>query len=178
MIVLGSLCSRALYPNCRPRSNRTSATVCRLSESRDGWAAPLTPRGPPPATPRSPMSPGSPHSAGSLSTPEKDGAPAPAPKSAGGGALVTTEDREVGSIGYGVYIAYAKMYGLLFLQLLVCLWASEQTVRVLTNWWLSRWTGAQAVYQAQKSLGEPPFLTFVCKMLSKIQVLSRVVRAR
>eukprot|EP00884_Botryococcus_braunii_P000224 jgi/Botrbrau1/10201/Bobra.116_1s0017.1 len=69
--------------------------------------------------------------------------------------LVVSEDREVGSIGYGVYIAYIRMYGLFFAQLLLLLWASEQTTRVLTNWWLSRWTGAQAAYDLSVRLGLP-----------------------
>jgi hypothetical protein len=64
-----------------------------------------------------------------------------------------SEDREVGSIGYGVYVAYGRMYGLLFVQMLMVLWASEQTTRVLTNWWLSRWTGAQAAYDYLHGLG-------------------------
>jgi ABC-type multidrug transport system fused ATPase/permease subunit len=59
------------------------------------------------------------------------------------GALMVKEDREEGQVTGAVYGRYIRMYGLLSFLALVFLWSSEQSVRILTNWWLSQWTQAE-----------------------------------
>ena len=58
------------------------------------------------------------------------------------------EDRETGQVGWGVYAYYASRYGLPNLAVLFALWGGEQAARVLTNWWLARWTAAEAAAAA------------------------------
>jgi ABC-type multidrug transport system fused ATPase/permease subunit len=73
----------------------------------------------------------------------------------GKGGLIAKEDQEIGQIGYKVYWYYMRAYGLPSCGLLVFCWSSEQAVRVLTNWWLSRWTAAEALNQVARELGRP-----------------------
>jgi len=68
-----------------------------------------------------------------------------------GGALVRAEDQEEGAVGSAVYSFYIARYGRAAFTALLALWASEQAARVLTNWWLSRWTGAEALAAAAAS---------------------------
>jgi ABC-type multidrug transport system fused ATPase/permease subunit len=77
-----------------------------------------------------------------------DGAPPAAAK----GALVSNEDQETGAVTGAVYAWYAARYGVWAAGALLALWTAEQSARVLTNWWLSRWTAAEAVAAA----GGPP----------------------
>ena len=65
-----------------------------------------------------------------------------------GGTLVRAEDQEEGAVGSAVYSFYVARYGRAAFTALITLWASEQAARVLTNWWLSRWTGAEALAAA------------------------------
>ena len=62
-----------------------------------------------------------------------------------GGTLVLAEQQEEGAVGSAVYSFYIARYGRAAFTALILLWASEQSARVLTNWWLSRWTGAEAL---------------------------------
>ncbi|KAK9823870.1 hypothetical protein WJX72_006059 [[Myrmecia] bisecta] len=71
------------------------------------------------------------------------------------GGLMQAEDQAKGQVTSKTYLGYLRRYGLISITLLVCLWSGEQTVRVLTNWWLSRWTGAQVIYEVQRRLGLP-----------------------
>ena len=51
-------------------------------------------------------------------------------------------------MGSAVYRFYVARYGRAAFAALLALWTSEQATRVLTNWWLSRWTGAEALAAA------------------------------
>ncbi len=53
-----------------------------------------------------------------------------------------------------VFREYAAAYGWYGLLFIICMWAMEQTCRVLTNWWLSRWSTAESVAAYLHSLGE------------------------
>ena len=66
--------------------------------------------------------------------------------------LVAAETRASGAVAAAVYAFYASAYGRAAFAALFCLWAAEQSARVLTNWWLSRWTAAEAI----ASTGGPP----------------------
>jgi ABC-type multidrug transport system fused ATPase/permease subunit len=72
----------------------------------------------------------------------------------GKGALMVKEDQEVGQITGKVYGKYITAYGIISFFALVILWSSEQAVRILTNWWLSRWTNAEVESQAAAAAGE------------------------
>lgn len=37
--------------------------------------------------------------------------------------------------------------------MLVACWSGEQTMRVMTNWWLSQWTGQETIRQIDQTLG-------------------------
>jgi len=69
------------------------------------------------------------------------------------GQLITTEDQETGQIGSRVYWMYMKAYGLPSCALLLVCWSSEQSVRVLTQWWLSQWTASEGRRQISEELG-------------------------
>jgi hypothetical protein len=75
-------------------------------------------------------------------------APEAAREAARAGELVRAEDQEEGAVGSAVYSFYIARYGRAAFTALILLWASEQAARVLTNWWLSRWTGAEALAAA------------------------------
>ena len=75
-------------------------------------------------------------------------APEAAREAARAGELVRAEDQEEGAVGSAVYSFYIARYGRVAFTALILLWASEQAARVLTNWWLSRWTGAEALAAA------------------------------
>jgi len=64
------------------------------------------------------------------------------------GKLMMKEDQEVGQVTGKVYWNYIKAYGILSFIALVILWSSEQTVRILTNWYLSQWTQAEMKQEA------------------------------
>ena len=64
------------------------------------------------------------------------------------GKLMMKEDQEVGQVTGKVYWNYIKAYGILSFIALVMLWSSEQTVRILTNWYLSQWTEAEMKQEA------------------------------
>ena len=66
--------------------------------------------------------------------------------------LVAAETRASGAVDAAIYAFYASAYGWVAFAALFCLWAAEQSARVLTNWWLSRWTAAEAI----ASNGGPP----------------------
>jgi ATP-binding cassette subfamily C (CFTR/MRP) protein 1 len=59
------------------------------------------------------------------------------------GKLMIKEDQEVGQVTGKVYWNYIKAYGVLSFVGLICFWSSEQAVRILTNWYLSKWTQAE-----------------------------------
>lgn len=99
---------------------------------------------------------------------------------------MTKEDQEVGQIGRRVYWMYMQVsivrgqphmpslsacvlpwraggwrwgvqaYGLRSCAALVLCWASEQSVRVLTQWWLSQWTASEGRRQFSQKLGQAP----------------------
>eukprot|EP00891_Asterochloris_glomerata_P006803 jgi/Astpho2/6803/e_gw1.00103.48.1_t len=58
------------------------------------------------------------------------------------GRLIVQEDRAKGQVSSQVFREYAAAYGWYGLLFIICMWAMEQTCRVLTNWWLSRWSTA------------------------------------
>ena len=72
-----------------------------------------------------------------------------------GGTLVRAEYQEEGAVGSAVYSFYIARYGRAAFSALLILWASEQSARVLTNWWLSRWTGAEALAAATAAASPP-----------------------
>lgn len=39
------------------------------------------------------------------------------------------------------------------LCMLVICWSGEQVMRVMTNWWLSQWTGQETIRQINQTLG-------------------------
>ena len=49
-----------------------------------------------------------------------------------------------------------QAYGLPSCALLLLCWASEQSVRVLTQWWLSQWTASEGRRQFSQELGDVP----------------------
>ena len=53
-----------------------------------------------------------------------------------------------------VYKEYAAAYGWLSLLFITVLWGSEQSVRILTNWWLSQWTSNQIRYEFLSRRGQ------------------------
>ena len=59
------------------------------------------------------------------------------------GKLMIKEDQEVGQVTGKVYWNYIKAYGVWSFVGLICFWSSEQAVRILTNWYLSKWTQAE-----------------------------------
>lgn len=59
------------------------------------------------------------------------------------GKLMIKEDQEEGHVTGKVYWRYIKAYGVTAFILLVVLWSSEQAIRILTNWFLSKWTNAE-----------------------------------
>ena len=59
------------------------------------------------------------------------------------GALIVKEDKEVGHVTGKVYWRYIKAYGIIAFIALAVMWSSEQTLRVLTNWYLAKWTNAE-----------------------------------
>lgn len=73
------------------------------------------------------------------------------------GALMIKEDQEVGQVTGKVYWQYIKAYGVLSFLSLIVLWSSEQSVRILTNWYLSKWTGKVATQQAEAYVTGQPF---------------------
>lgn len=82
---------------------------------------------------------------------EKGEVPVPAKQ----GQLITTEDQETGQIGKKVYWYYMKAYGLKACVTLILFWATEQTIRVLTQWWLSQWTESEGKRQVAERLNLP-----------------------
>jgi len=74
-------------------------------------------------------------------TPEGDG---DSPQKNKNAAITVAEDRETGAVGAAVYAFYASRYGWPRVAAMAALWAGEQSSRVLTNWWLARWTAAEA----------------------------------
>lgn len=72
----------------------------------------------------------------------------------GKGALMVKEDQEEGQVTGKVYGKYITAYGIISFFALVILWSSEQAVRILTNWWLSRWTNAEVESLAAAAAGE------------------------
>lgn len=71
------------------------------------------------------------------------------------GRLIVQEDRAKGQVSSQVFREYAAAYGWYGLLFIICMWAMEQTCRVLTNWWLSRWSTAESVAAYLHSLGLP-----------------------
>ncbi|KAK9823537.1 hypothetical protein WJX72_003514 [[Myrmecia] bisecta] len=72
------------------------------------------------------------------------------------GGLMTKEDREVGQVRLHVYQRYfGRAYGLPSLVTILLLWSGEQSLRLLTNWWLARWTGAETDHHRLKAQGIP-----------------------
>jgi ABC-type multidrug transport system fused ATPase/permease subunit len=61
------------------------------------------------------------------------------------GALMVKEDQEEGQVTGKVYGRYVSAYGFVSFVALIVLWSSEQSVRILTNWWLSRWTNSEVI---------------------------------
>ncbi|KAL4457987.1 hypothetical protein ABPG75_012852 [Micractinium tetrahymenae] len=72
----------------------------------------------------------------------KEGKAAAAVKPASG-ALIVKEDQEVGQVTNQVYWQYIRSYGVVSFVALILLWSSEQTLRILTSWYLSKWSGAE-----------------------------------
>ena len=73
----------------------------------------------------------------------------------GKGDLIVKEDQEVGQVTGRVYWRYLQVYGVIAFVGLLIFWSSEQAVRVLTNWYLTRWTSAELHAQAAKASGQP-----------------------
>jgi len=59
------------------------------------------------------------------------------------GGLMMKEDQEVGQVTGDVYWKYIKTYGIISFFGLLFFWSCEQSVRILTNWYLSQWTTAE-----------------------------------
>ena len=59
------------------------------------------------------------------------------------GALIAKEDKEVGHVTGKVYLRYIAAYGWLSFLALAGFWSCEQSVRILTNWYLSKWTSKE-----------------------------------
>lgn len=59
------------------------------------------------------------------------------------GKLMIKEDQEVGQVTGKVYKNYIIAYGVLSFFGLIFFWSAEQSVRILTNWYLSQWTQAE-----------------------------------
>lgn len=73
------------------------------------------------------------------------------------GGLIIKEDQEVGQVTGKVYWKYIKAYGVFSFASLVFLWSTEQTVRILTNWYLSQWTQAELKHSFSLSSGGAPY---------------------
>ena len=129
-------------PNAPPRS--VSAALGGLFARGSGRAA-APPRATASAPPPSSSPPASPPSddsaAAETATTTKGGGGPPPNKNA---TITAVEDRETGAVGAAVYAFYASRYGWPRVCALLALWAGEQSSRVLTNWWLARWTAAEA----------------------------------
>ena len=70
-----------------------------------------------------------------------------------------------------VFREYAAAYGWYGLLFIICMWAMEQTCRVLTNWWLSRWSTAESVAAYLHSLGELHCSTLQWLLLMALRLL-------
>lgn len=60
------------------------------------------------------------------------------------GGLIVVEDKEVGQVTGKVYWRYIVAYGVIPFIALIFFWSGEQAVRVLTSWYLSKWTAAES----------------------------------
>lgn len=60
------------------------------------------------------------------------------------GGLIMVEDKEVGQVTGKVYWRYIIAYGVVPFVALIFFWSGEQAVRVLTSWYLSKWTAAES----------------------------------
>ena len=76
------------------------------------------------------------------------------------GSLIVKEDQEVGHVTGRVYLRYIMAYGWISFIALVLFWSSEQTVRILTNWFLSRWTSEEVEASAKRAAGNVTSLVF------------------
>jgi ABC-type multidrug transport system fused ATPase/permease subunit len=59
------------------------------------------------------------------------------------GGLMMKEDQEIGQVTGKVYWQYITTYGVISFFGLLFFWSCEQSVRILTNWYLSQWTTAE-----------------------------------
>ena len=69
------------------------------------------------------------------------------------GGIIVKEDQEVGQVTGKVYWQYISVYGVLSFCGLLVFWSAEQAVRILTNWYLSRWTAAEVVAGYARDMG-------------------------
>lgn len=61
-----------------------------------------------------------------------------------------------------------QAYGLPSCALLLVCWSSEQSVRVLTQWWLSQWTASEGRRQISEELGAHPDLAPAHQLLATL----------
>ncbi len=59
------------------------------------------------------------------------------------GNLMIKEDQETGQVTGKVYWNYIKAYGVVSFLALMVFWSAEQSIRILTTWYLSQWTQAE-----------------------------------
>lgn len=71
------------------------------------------------------------------------------------GDLIIKEDQEVGQVTGKIYWQYITVYGIISFVGLLIFWSAEQSVRILTNWYLSRWTAAESKASVGRSIGVP-----------------------
>lgn len=72
-------------------------------------------------------------------------------------ALMIKEDQEVGQVTGKVYWKYIQSYGIFSFVSLIIFWSCEQSVRIITNWYLSQWTGKVAIAQATAIAEQQPY---------------------
>lgn len=71
------------------------------------------------------------------------------------GGLIMKEDQEIGQVNGKVYWQYITAYGVISFFGLLFFWSCEQSVRILTNWYLSRWTTAEVNASIARNAGAP-----------------------
>lgn len=74
---------------------------------------------------------------------DKDGGVVKAAPGPAVGSLMVKEDQESGQVTGRIYWKYIASYGVLSFVALILLWSSEQTMRIMTSWYLSQWSGSE-----------------------------------
>ena len=58
------------------------------------------------------------------------------------GRLLVTEEREAGSVGWGVYLSYLLLMNPLASGLIAVLLCGGQAMYLASDWWLAMWSNA------------------------------------